>query len=127
MKLSRLQKGKSGAPASTASSTRRQPAAPTKVVEYASSLTATNYYLKIGLSRSEVRLVKRLSRDYGFRKEPCARMARQLVMMALVNLPIIEQSFTALVKYCDSEDIHIETLLERRAQQVLDSLLKAPK
>jgi hypothetical protein len=100
----------------------RKPKTPDKILECAGNAIGGDCWLKIGLSRKELALVTRLAKDYKFKRSPSAAMARQLVMMALVNLPVIERSWNAVIKYCEAEKVYVPNYLEARARKVLDSL-----
>jgi hypothetical protein len=95
---------------------------PHKILEAAGCMVESNYWLQIGLTRRELALVKRLAKDYKFKRTPSASMARHLVIMALVNLPILDRSWRAMVNYCEAEGINVESYRLARARQVLDSL-----
>ncbi len=103
------------------------PKAPENILERAGNGMGGDCWLKIGLSRRELALVTRLAKDYKFTRSPSAAMARRLVMMALANLPIIERSWNAMVKYCDAENICLDSFLDARAHQVLNSLGEVSK
>ncbi len=92
-------------------------------MEYAGNFMGGDTWLKIGLSRAEVKLITRAGKAYKFKKCPTASMVRRLVMMALLNLPALEESWNANVRYCEAEDIFDMTVFcEQRAAQVLKQI-----
>jgi hypothetical protein len=96
-----------------------------KCVESAGSWIQGNHWIQLGLSRDQVRLITRLGKDYRFKEKPCAHMARQLIMMALINLPLIERSWNSTLKYCQAEDINVDHFLRDRAREVLNEVMSS--
>jgi len=76
-------------------------------------------WLKIGLSRAEVKLITRAAKGYKFEAQPTANMARRLLMMALLNLPKLEDDWRARYKYCQAEGIDLADYCEHQAKAAL--------
>ncbi len=97
-----------------------------KFSESRGSLTMRNYWVKVGISKEEAAIIKRVSKQYGFKKAPTASMARQLITMALLDLPSVERTWNAACAYCEAEGIEgerdIDAYLQRRAELALGSL-----
>ena len=89
--------------------------------EWAGNPDGGNCWLKIGLTRSELALVTRLSKDFDFERSPNANTARLLVMMALANLRFIMRPWQTMMDYCRAEGLSPEDFLSARARQGLDS------
>jgi hypothetical protein len=69
------------------------------------SLYRRDYWVDIGLSKEVVAALKRQAHRYGIKERPSAAMARQLICMALLSLPLLEKQWNATMDYCEAEGI----------------------
>jgi hypothetical protein len=74
------------------------------IMEESSDWITANYYVKIGLTRSQVKALTLFGKRWGCRKSPCAAMARYLVSLALIHQEDTEAKLAALLKYIEAED-----------------------
>ena len=77
-----------------------------QILEVADDMIATNCYIKIGLTRSQVRAITRLGKRWSIQKSPCATMARHLISLSLLNLAETEAKLEALTRYIEAEGFH---------------------
>jgi hypothetical protein len=78
----------------------------TVVMEYSGDLITSNYWVKVGLTRNQVRALKALARKWNCRESPCAGIARHLVSLALIHIGDTERKMAALLKYIEAEGFH---------------------
>jgi hypothetical protein len=69
-------------------------------------MIATNHWIQIGLTRSQVRAITLLGKRWSIRKSPCATMARYLIALPLLNLEETQAKLVALTKYIEAEGFH---------------------
>ena len=77
-----------------------------QILEVADDMIATNCYIKIGLTRSQVRAITRLGKRWSIRESPCATMARYLISLSLLDLEGTQAKLVALVRYIEAEGFH---------------------
>jgi hypothetical protein len=77
--------------------------APEKALEYSGDWVCGNYWVKVGLTNSQVRAITRLGKRWSIRKAPCATMARYLISLALLNPEETQSKLEALTKYVEAE------------------------
>ena len=88
--------------------------------ERAGSIRRRNYWMDIGLSQQVVAALNRQARRYGIKKCPSATMARQLISMALLSLPLVEKNWNATLDYCKAEGIeHTHDFVDSRIAATL--------
>jgi hypothetical protein len=81
-------------------------AARQQALEYAGDWITGNYWIQVGLTKSQVRALTRLGKSGGIRKEPCATMARYLISLGLLNLKETQAKLDALTRYIAAEGFH---------------------
>jgi hypothetical protein len=74
-----------------------------QVLEYEGDWITGNYWIKIGLTNSQVRAISRLAKRWSIRKSPCATMARYLISLPLLNLEETQAKLGALTRYIEAE------------------------
>ena len=77
--------------------------APAKALEYAGDEITGSYWIKIGLTNSQVRAITRLGKRWDIKKSPCASMARYLISLSLLNLDETQAKLVALTRYIKAE------------------------
>lgn len=92
------------------------------ILEYSGDWIAQNFWLKIGLSKDQLALVTRLAREYGFKQMPAASCARQLIMLALANLPTTEATLNSVARYAEAEGLSLQKALDARATATINSM-----
>jgi hypothetical protein len=93
-----------------------------EVSESASDWVFANYYIKIGLTRSQCALLKETAGRWGFKEQPCAQAARMLVQLSLANLPLIEKRGEVHVNHCRANDLYLTAYLDGLAAHRLREL-----
>jgi hypothetical protein len=68
-----------------------------------SDYITTNYYIKIGLTRGEVKALTRLGKSWTNSTSPCATAARFLICLGLLNEDETESKLDALFHYIKAE------------------------
>lgn len=74
-----------------------------QIMESASDWITGNYWIQIGLTKSQVRAITRMGKRWSIQKSPCATMARYLISLSLLNLKDTEAKLGALTKYIEAE------------------------
>jgi hypothetical protein len=92
------------------------------ISEEASDWVFANYYIKIGLTRSQCALLKETADRWGFKEQPCAQTARMLVQLSLANLPLIEKRGEVHANHCRAKDLYLTTYLDSLAAHTLREL-----
>ena len=92
------------------------------VSERAADWVFANYYVTIGLTRSQSALLKQTAGRWGFEDQPCAQAARMLVQLGLANLPIIEKRGKVHADHCRAKDLYLTTYLDDLAAHTLREL-----
>ena len=82
------------------------PKAPAKARESASDWITGNYWIQIGLTKSQVRAITRLGKRWRIPKSPCATMARYLISLSLLNVEETFAKLEALTRYIEAEGFH---------------------
>lgn len=100
---------------------------PSGQAEYAGSWVSTNYWLKIGLSKSQLALITKLGKQYRIKDKPAAQCARILIMLALANLEATEHTWRVIGAYAEAEGLTLEKALFARAQEALAIALPIKK
>jgi ribulose kinase len=84
----------------------KKTARPVQVLESAGDWITGDYWIKIGLTNSQVRAITRLGKRWNFRESPCATMARYLISLSLLNLEETQAKLVALTRYIEAEGFH---------------------
>ena len=81
----------------------KKTARPVQVLESDGDWITGNYWIQIGLTKSQVRAITRLGKGWNIKKSPCASMARYLISLSLLNLEETQAKLEALTKYIKAE------------------------
>ena len=74
-----------------------------QVLECEGDCITGNYWIQIGLTKSQVRAITGMGKRWSIRGSPCATMARHLISLALLNLEDTEAKLKVLVRYIEAE------------------------
>ena len=77
-----------------------------QVLECEGDCITGNYWIQIGLTKSQVRAITRLGKSWSIRGSPCATMARYLISLCLLNLEDTQAKLVALTRYIKAEGFH---------------------
>jgi hypothetical protein len=93
---------------------RKQP-----ILESSGDDIEADFWIKVGLTISQVKVLTRLGKRWNARHAPCATMARHLISMALLNLGDTESRLSSLLKYIEAEGfLTLGTYCERTMRQL---------
>ena len=81
----------------------KKTARPVQVLESDGDWITGNYWIKIGLTNSQVRAITRLGKRWTIRNSLCATMARYLISLSLLNLDETQAKLVALTRYIKAE------------------------
>ena len=74
-----------------------------QVLECEGDCITGNYWIQIGLTKSQVRAITRLGKSWSIRGSPCATMARYLISLGLLNMEETQAKLVALARYIKAE------------------------
>lgn len=75
-------------------------------MEYSGDWIAGNCWVKIGLTRSQVKALTVFGKRWGCKTKPCSVMARHLISLALLHQEDTEAKLGALLNYIKAEGFH---------------------
>ena len=94
---------KSASPKPARRTLAKKTARPVQVLESDGDWITGNYWIQIGLTKSQVRAITRLGKGWNIKKSPCASMARYLISLSLLNLEETQAKLVALTRYMKAE------------------------
>ena len=89
-------------------------------IEYACDMVESNFWVHIGLLRNQRALLTKTGKRWGIKKNPCAKAARIVIMLALADLPSIEQRWRQSEAYAEAEGFDLSRYLDGMAAHALE-------
>ena len=77
--------------------------APEKARESVGDWITGNYWIQLGLTKSQVRAITRLGKRYRITQSPCATMVRYLISLSLLNVEETQAKLESLCRYIEAE------------------------